>query len=89
MGLELPKYKREYCCSECGLIWFAETTISNETTCPECGNSNGKGRGVIYACDSMGFVYAIDDIAINLEKEGKDIHYAKDHPLFNRKRREK
>lgn len=83
MKLELPKYKREYCCNECGLIWFDETTTANTTTCPECGNSNR--NGLIYACDSMGFVYAYNSIVNRLKEKDKRVHYAKDHPYYNKK----
>lgn len=76
--IELPKYKREYCCDECGLIWFAETTTSNSTVCPECGNSNRKG--LIYACDSMAYAYAYNSIVDMLKEKGKEIHFHKEHP---------
>ena len=76
--IELPKYKREYCCDECGLIWFAETTTSNSTVCPECGNSNRKG--LIYACDSMSYAYAYNSIVDMLNEKGKKIHFHEEHP---------
>ncbi len=65
MELKLPKYKREFCCCECGLIWFAETTTVNKTICPEC-KSTYRELGGVYACDSMGYIYAYDDIAKGL-----------------------
>lgn len=77
--MELPKYKREFCCENCGLIWFAETTTANSTTCPECG-SNNRENGGIYACDSMGYAYAYTSIVAYLEKRGKKVHYHKEHP---------
>ncbi|GAA0825349.1 hypothetical protein [Clostridium tertium] len=75
--IELPKYKREFCCDECGLIWFAETTTANETICPECGNSNR--NGFIYACDSMAYAYAYVSIVNSLKEKGKAIHFHKEH----------
>lgn len=77
-AMKLPKYKREYCCDECGLIWFAETTTSNSTVCPECGNSNRKG--LIYACDSMAYAYAYNSIVDMLKEKGKEIHFHEGHP---------
>ena len=71
-------YKREYCCDECGLIWFAETTTSNTTICPECGNSN-RDR-LIYACDSMAYAYAYNSIVDMLNEKGKKIHFHEEHP---------
>ena len=76
--IELPKYTREYCCNDCGLIWFAETTTSNTTICPECGNSNRDG--LIYACDSMAYAYAYHSIVDALKEKGKSIHFHKEHP---------
>ena len=76
--MEFSKYRREYCCDRCGLIWFAETTVSNTTICPECGNSNRDG--LIYACDSMAYAYAYDNIKKSLAERKKEIHYHKDHP---------
>lgn len=73
------KYKREYCCCECGLIWFAETTTVNTTSCPEC-----KSKGEVYACDSMGYAYAHGSILRSLKERGKEIHYHKDHPYYKR-----
>ena len=75
------KSKREYCCSGCGLIWFAETTTSNSTVCPECGNNNQNG-GLIYACDSFAFAYAFNSIEWMLRDEGKKIHVHTDHPKY-------
>lgn len=75
--MKLPTYKREFCCTECGLIWFAETTIANAITCPECGNNNRKG--LIYACDTMGFAYASEQIKNELKQKGKSIHHNKEH----------
>lgn len=80
--MDLPKYKREYCCDKCGLIWFAETTTSNTTICPECGNSNREG--LIYACDSMAYAYAYGTIKDSLKDRGKNIHYHKEHPKHQR-----
>ncbi|MGN2336502.1 hypothetical protein ACTFIN_00035 [Clostridium cagae] len=74
------KYKREYCCPSCGLIFFAETTVANGTVCPECENSNRTDG--LYACDSFGYAYAYKNIVNYLKERGKKIHYAKDHPLY-------
>lgn len=72
LEIELPKYTREYCCSTCGLIWFAETTIGDTVICPECKNSNS-----IYPCDSTTYFYLYDSIVETLNKNGKKIHYEK------------
>lgn len=77
--MELPKYKREYCCCECGLIWFDETTTVNTTSCPEC-KSTDKELGGVYACDSMAYAYAYDSINKSLAERKRKIHYHKDHP---------
>ncbi|MDU2290796.1 MAG: hypothetical protein E7D69_11985 [Clostridium celatum] len=82
--IELPKYKREYCCDECGLIWFAETITSNSTVCPECGNSNRKG--LIYACDSMAYAYAYNSIVEILREKGKEIHFHEEHPKHQKEK---
>lgn len=84
--MDLGKYTREYCCPECGLIFFAETTVANGTICPECNNDRTK-RG-LFACDSMGFVYEYDEIVVDLKERGKKIHYAKDHPLYKENKSE-
>lgn len=81
--IELPKYKREYCCCECGLIWFAETTTVNTTICPECKSADKK-MGGIYACDSMAYAYAFGDIKKSLSERKKEIHYHKDHPKYQK-----
>ncbi|HCL4480177.1 hypothetical protein N493_20175 (plasmid) [Clostridium botulinum B2 433] len=79
----LGKYKREYCCPRCGLIWFDTTTTANTTVCKECGNSN-KEDG-LYACDSMGYAYAYGSIEVDLKERGKEIHYDKEHPYYDKK----
>lgn len=84
--MQFEKYKREYCCSECGLIFFAETTVANETICPECNNDRTK-KG-LYACDCFGYVYAYGEIVKELEESGKSLHYAKDHPLYKENKSE-
>ena len=66
------KYKREYCCPECGLIWISESNI-----CPECGNS------LNYAVDTYRFYYAEQNIKEYLKSKNKSIHYAEDHPINN------
>lgn len=73
----MEEYKREYCCSNCGLIWFGE--YPREKGCPECSEETG-----IYACDTFGFIYATDGIKEKLKVMNKAIHYAKDHPYFNK-----
>ena len=77
--MEFAKYKREYCCEHCGLIWFAETTIANSTDCKECGSNNRAQYG-IYACDSMGYMYAYESIVSSLKERGREIHFDKEHP---------
>lgn len=81
--MELEKYKREFCCSNCGLVWFGETTVANSVTCPECENDGKEGRG-IYACDSNAFIYGYFNILRKLTNEGKNVHYAKDHPNYGK-----
>lgn len=76
--MELPKYKREYCCPECGLIWIEEISFANRITCPKCNSE------LVYACDTMGYAYAYNSIVDKLKKEGKVIHYAKDHPYYKK-----
>lgn len=71
--------RREFCCSECGLIWFGEENISRVDECPECNANQG-----IYACDTFGYAYASESIVNNLKERGKSIHYAKEHPWFDR-----
>jgi hypothetical protein len=78
--VEGSNYKREYCCPKCGLIFFAETTTCNETTCPGCGNYK-RDVGLI-AADSFAYAYSYDGIVQGLKEHGKKIHYAKDHPLY-------
>lgn len=84
MELKLPKYKREFCCCECGHIWFAETTTVNTTICPNC-NSTDRELGGVYACDSMAYAYAYDDIRMSLKERGLSFNYAKDHPYYYKK----
>lgn len=76
----MEEYKREFCCDECGLIWFDTVELANQAVCPECGNSNR--NGFVYACDTFGFAYAYDSIVDMLKENGKKIHYAVDHPLY-------
>ena len=81
--MDLPKYKREFCCPVCGLIWFADYNGIVDVICPECKNS--KHKGGIYACDTMAYAFGYNSIKYALEKMGKSIHYAKDHPNYNKK----
>ena len=78
-------YQREYCCANCGLIWFEECNPldSHITECPECHRS--RKTGDIYAVDTMGYAYAAKAIEEGLKIRGKAIHYAKDHPYYNKK----
>lgn len=76
------KYEREFCCPDCGLIFFNITDLINDTECPECGNSTRK-RG-LYVCDSAGYIYAYYGIVNDLRSRGKDIHYAENHPLYKK-----
>ena len=71
--------KREFCCSVCGLIWFAEADILMARECPECGENH-----YIYACDTFGYSYASKEIKASLKARGRDIHYAKDHPYHGK-----
>ena len=77
-------YKREYCCANCGLIWFEEYSIVHIAECPECHHNN-KTTGDIYAVDTMGYAYAAKAIEMGLKERGKEIHYSKDHPYYNKK----
>lgn len=72
--------RREFCCSECGLIWFDKENIPRADNCPECDTSQG-----IYACDTFGYAYASEGIVNRLREYGKIIHYAKDHPYYGKK----
>ena len=78
---------REYCCANCGLIWFDEKTrISSGVECPECGNdgtNKGEFKGLFY-CDSFGWFYASEGVVTDLKAKGKGIHYHKDHPWYER-----
>ena len=76
-------YKREYCCSNCGLIWFQDYQPGGTIECPECNKNNRTDRG-IYACDTMGYAYATKAIEMDLKESNKEIHYAKDHPYYDK-----
>ena len=71
--------RREFCCSNCGLIWFGEEGAYRAENCPECNSENG-----IYACDTFGYAYAIECIIKNLKDRGSAIHYAQDHSFFGK-----
>lgn len=71
--------KREYCCPRCGLIWFDITSTVNSTSCKECGNTG------LYACDTMGYVYAYPVIEQDLKERGKEVHFDKEHPYYGKK----
>lgn len=77
MSLQLPKYSKEYCCAQCGLIWFAEKTVGEHISCPECNES--EASGFLYDCNSMSYAYAYDNICKNLKSRNKEIHFHKDH----------
>ena len=83
MEIHLPKFKKEYCCSNCGLIWFEETVIGSQISCPECKNNNEDS--FVYDCSSMNYAYAYDAILENLKLKGKKIHYHKDHIELQKK----
>lgn len=73
---------REFCCHNCGLIWFDNEPIANKIECPECNNTmNKKG---LSACDTFGYCYAYDGIVKGLIKNNAKIHYAKEHPYYNK-----
>ena len=42
--------KREFCCAECGLIWFDIMSFEKIITCPECNSNN------LYACDTFDYI---------------------------------
>lgn len=79
--MDTIKYRREFCCGSCGLIWFSETSVTSDNVCPEC-NNRGDGELGIFPCDSMGFVYAYDSIIEVLKQKQKKIHYHEEHPLY-------
>lgn len=79
----MEEYKREYCCSNCGLIWFDGYRTPGIVECPECQSSN-KNDGGIYACDTMGYFYSSKAIEMGLKERGKVIHYAQGHPYFSK-----
>ena len=79
-------YKREYCCANCGLIWFKENALGYKThitECPEC-NHNNRTTGDIYAVDTMGYFYAAKAIEEDLRNRNKAIHYDKEHPYYEK-----
>lgn len=71
---------REFCCTNCGMIWFDTNMNASQVTCPECGKKNSQLLFCIYPCDSMGWFYASENAVKELHKRGKKIHYHKDHP---------
>lgn len=77
--------KREYCCVNCGLIWFDEKLgLSKGVICPECsndGNIYGHDKG-LFACDTLAWFYANEAAVSMLKKRGKKIHYHKEHPWY-------
>lgn len=73
----METYKREYCCCSCGLVWFDESP--RQSGCPECDEYT-----VIYACDTLSFFYAEEDIKESLKARNRFIHYAQDHPYYNK-----
>lgn len=75
--------RREFCCSNCGLIWFGGENVTREKVCPECKTSSPTD---IYACDTFGYAYASEGIQTSLEAQGKQIHYAEDHPFLRNKK---
>lgn len=77
-------YKREYCCSNCGLIWFQEYQWGQSVECPECHCDNWES-GHIYACDTTGYMYAAKAIEMDLKERNKGIHYAEGHPYYTKK----
>ena len=73
--------KREYCCVNCGLIWFDEKMHLGEgVICPECSNTGANHEFSIFACDTMGWTYASKGAVDSLKNRGKKIHYHKNHP---------
>ena len=49
---------REYCCTNCGLIWIDEKISVAEVQCPECLNTYLNLEYSVYACDTFGWYYA-------------------------------
>lgn len=77
--------KREYCCTNCGLIWFDEKMSLNENVvCPECNNNGQKHDLSIFPCDTTGWFYASEGAKESLKSRGKKIHYAENHPWFGK-----
>ena len=74
--MKLPKYKREYICLDCGLIWIDETDCFTSKICPGCHSHR------VSPCDTAIFAYSYISIKEELAKRGKNIHYAKNHPLY-------
>lgn len=65
--------RREFCCPECGLIWFDSIGVMNAHKCPECQNTK-----YICPCDSFVFEHVKRTL---IEEYGYAIiHYAEGHP---------
>ena len=75
----INKRKREFCCVECGLIWFDIMSFEKIITCPECNSNN------LYTCDTVDYIYR--NIKSELRRKNKQLHYAENHPYYNNKRR--
>lgn len=75
-------YDREYCCSKCGLIWFAKTNLGSNVTCIECNNDGEYFP--LFACDNSSYLYAYDSIKSSLDEVGKIIHYHESHPSYRK-----
>lgn len=78
-SFNLGSYNREYCCSNCGLIWVTKVNLTSQVSCPECNNNCDKAP--IYACDTNGYAYAYSTIESYLRANGKNFHYDKNHPI--------
>jgi hypothetical protein len=64
--------RKEYCCTQCGLIWFDKN--SNEIECPECANHAIED---IFLCDSSAWFEAYTGVILELQMRNKRIHYHK------------
>lgn len=85
MVKEKINLKREYCCVNCGLIWFDEkTSINLGIICPECNNDGQRHDLSIFACDTTGWFYASEGAVASLKLRNKKIHYSKDHPWYGK-----
>ena len=67
--MEEIKFKKEFCCGNCGLTWVSEVTLGKDAICPECRNGL-----YVFETNSLQFFYLHDDIKQSLKERGKKIH---------------